>query len=119
MEPLLCYEQFKAFPIYNLSCRFNTCCAIKHRLGASAWRVGGGRGGGGGFAAACHAAARAECHAAASLVAAWARAARVGTALITVPAIGTALAIIGMAETAWRNWHGNNWHNGHHITAMM
>ena len=51
------------------------------------------------LAAARHAAALvAECHAAASLVAAWARAVRVGTVLITVPAIGTALAIIGMGE---------------------
>ena len=43
-----------------------------------------------------------ECHAAASLVAAWARAARVGAVLITVPAIGTAeigMAITAMAET--------------------
>ena len=50
----------------------------------------------------CHTAAlMAECRAAASLVAAWAPAARGGTALIgTVPAIGTALAIIGMAITA-------------------
>ncbi len=41
----------------------------------------------------------AECHAAASRVAAWARVVRVGTAEITVPAIGTALTIIGMVET--------------------
>ena len=64
---------------------------------------GGGRGGGGGFSGGMSAAA-------ASLVAEWARAARVGAVVIgTVPAIGT----------AWRNWHrnnwhGNNWHNGHH-----
>ena len=39
-----------------------------------------------------------EWHAAASRVAAWARAARGGTALIgTAPAIGTALATIGVA----------------------
>ena len=52
------------------------------------------------LAAARHAAALvAECHAAASLVAAWARAARVGTALIRTvpPEIG--MAITAMAET--------------------
>ena len=56
----------------------------------------------------CHAAALvAECRAAASLVAAWARAARQWCA-------------IG-ARNNWHgnnwhgnNWHGNNWHNGHH-----
>ena len=54
------------------------------------------------LAAEWHAAAlMAGCRAAASLVAGWARAARGGTALIgTVPAIGTALAIIGAAITA-------------------
>ena len=53
------------------------------------------------LAAECRAAAlMAGCRAAASLVAGWARAARGGTALIgTVPAIGTALAIIGVVIT--------------------
>ena len=44
------------------------------------------------------AALAAECHAAASLVAEWARAARVGAVVIgTVPAIGTAVATTGTA----------------------
>ena len=45
----------------------------------------------------CHTAAlAAECHAAASLVAEWPRAARVGAVLIgTVPAIGTEPTVIG------------------------
>ena len=68
---------------------------------------GGGGGGGGGFSGGMsRGALAAECHAAASLVAEWARAARVGAVVIgTVPAIGTAVG---------NNWHGNNWHNGHH-----
>ena len=48
------------------------------------------------------AALAAECHAAASHVAEWARVARIGAVLITVPAIGTAeigMAITAMAET--------------------
>ena len=56
-----------------------------------------------------------ECHAAASLVAAWARAARVGAVLIgTVPAIGTAPTAMDGNNWHGNNWHGNNWHNGHH-----
>ena len=49
--------------------------------------------------AAVAALAAAECHEVASLVAEWARAARVGAVLMgTGAAIGTAVAIIGMAE---------------------
>ena len=48
--------------------------------------------------AAAVAALAAECHPAASLVVAWARAARVGAVVIgTVPAIGTAVATTGTA----------------------
>ena len=54
-----------------------------------------------------YAALMAECHAAASLVAAWARAVRVGTALM-----GTVAGNWNGARNNWHgnNWHGNNWH---------
>ena len=66
--------------------------------------VVGGRGGG--ALAAVAATLGAECHAAASLKAAWARAARVGAVVIANRG----------RQLNWHgnNWHGDNWHNGHH-----
>ena len=107
IEPYSAMNNSKLFLSAICLLRFNTCRAIDQLRPSVAVVVAEA-------AVAATSAEWAECHAAASLVAEWARAARVGA----VANWNRAGAWNGrnMSGRNWNghnNWHGNNWHNGH------